>query len=585
MTPIAHRPAPRPPAHVVSETAPTAEPRARSVRARRAPRIAWTFWALLIPCLFAQRPARAEVYEVGPGMSLTQLGEVPWESLGPGDEVRIHARPTPYAEKFVVCAQGTAQAPVVIRGIPGSGGELPVITGQDATTRSGLNFWNEARGVIKIGGANTPDCAVPSYVVLENLEIRGGRSSHTFTGRDGLTAYGDNAAAVFVEVARHLVLRNLVLTDSGNGLFVAAEDGETEDILVQGCHIHGNGNVGSIYEHNSYTAARGIVFEGNRYGPLCTGCPGNNLKDRSAGLVVRYNVIESGNRQLDLVDAEDSAALQNDPRYRETFVYGNLLIEPDGAGNSQIVHYGGDSGDDSIYRKGTLYFHHNTVVSTRSGNTTLFRLSTNDESVDARNNVVHVTAGGFRLAMVDGAGSLALRDNWMTGGFVDTHGTLTGSVVDLGGLTGTEPGFVSTASSDFHLAAGSPCIDQGGDLAAATLPAHRVVYQPLSPRGLEARPDEPPPDLGAFERCVAGGCANTNPDAGVVPIDSGVMPSDAGGPSTTRTSTGCGCHVVGDAPSPRAAVVAIVLLASGLVAGRRSRRASRASQGPARRAG
>ncbi|WP_419641612.1 hypothetical protein, partial [Thiolapillus sp.] len=63
-------------------------------------------------------------------------------------------------------------------------------------------------------------------------------------------------------------------------------------------------------------------------------------------------------------------------------MYGNVLIEPDGAGNSQMVHYGGDSGDsgdsgnESIYRKGTLYFYHNTVVSTRDGNTTLVRLST-----------------------------------------------------------------------------------------------------------------------------------------------------------------------------------------------------------------
>ena len=62
--------------------------------------------------------------------------------------------------------------------------------------------------------------------------------------------------------------------------------------------------------------------------------------------------------------------LVNDPGYRKTFVYGNILIEPEGAGNSQIVHYGGDSGDASIYRKGTLYSYNNTVVSTRTGNTT-----------------------------------------------------------------------------------------------------------------------------------------------------------------------------------------------------------------------
>src|SRR3712207_8345681 len=41
------------------------------------------------------------------------------------------------------------------------------------------------------------------------------------------------------------------------------------------------------------------------------------------------------------------------PSYRETHVYGNILIEPNGAGNRQIVHYGGDSGSRANYRNGT----------------------------------------------------------------------------------------------------------------------------------------------------------------------------------------------------------------------------------------
>jgi CRISPR/Cas system-associated exonuclease Cas4 (RecB family) len=60
------------------------------------------------------------------------------------------------------------------------------------------------------------------------------------------------------------------------------------------------------------------VFQYNRFGPLCAGCNGNALKDRSIDTVVRYNWIESGNRQLDLVDAEDDPSLIVDPRYRDT---------------------------------------------------------------------------------------------------------------------------------------------------------------------------------------------------------------------------------------------------------------------------
>ena len=157
---------------------------------------------------------------------------------------------------------------------------------------------------------------------------------------------------------------------------------------IEANYIYDNGNTNSLFEHNTYTEALGITYQFNRFGPLRTGALGNNLKDRSAGLVVRYNWIEGGNRQLDLVET-DSATIENDPSYRATHVYGNVLIEPAAAGNRQIVHYGGDNGGTANYRKGTLHFYQNTLVSTRTDRTTLFRLSTNDEHADARNNIFY----------------------------------------------------------------------------------------------------------------------------------------------------------------------------------------------------
>jgi hypothetical protein len=94
-----------------------------------------------------------------------------------------------------------------------------------------------------------------------------------------------------------LIIRNCILRDSGNGLFIGAYDGETEDILVEGNWIYDNGIEGSIYEHNTYTAAIGITYQYNRFGPLRGTAGGNNLKDRSAGLVVRWNWLERGNRK------------------------------------------------------------------------------------------------------------------------------------------------------------------------------------------------------------------------------------------------------------------------------------------------
>ena len=442
--------------------------------------------------------ATGTTYEVGPGKPYANIGDVPWESLGPGDTVLIYYRDQPYKEKWVIAVQATEQEPLVVRGVPGPNGELPVIDGRDATTRTQLDYWNEPRGVVKIGAASVPNVQTAMWIVVENLEIRSGRPPYQFTDDSGnVQSYVDNAASFYVEDGQHIVLKNCIIRDSGNGIFVSPA---SRDITIDGNWIYDNGIEGSYYQHNAYTEAIGMVYQFNRFGPLRGDSGGNNLKDRSAGLVVRYNWIEGGNRQLDLVDAEDSADIVNDPSYRQTFVYGNILIEPDGAGNSQIVHYGGDSGNTADYRKGMLYFYHNTLISKRSGNTTLLRLSTNDEAADVRNNILYVTASGDKLAMLDAAGELHLRYNWMKPGWVASHSGLTGVIYDEGGnITGSDPGFVDEAAGDYHLTSTSQNVDAGTSLHPDALPDHALDSQYKEHQAQEPRPDDGQPDIGAFE--------------------------------------------------------------------------------------
>jgi hypothetical protein len=436
-------------------------------------------------------PSAAVIYDVGPTRAYPAIGDVPWEMLAAGDSVRIHWRPEPYHEKWVICVRGTADLPVTVSGILGPDGQRPVIDGRNAVTRSKLDYWNEPRGIVKIGGANVPSDVMPAYVTIENLEIRSGRSPYAYTGRRGEKHYANNAAAIFIEKGEHITVRNCVLSDCGNGLFCASK---TSDLIVEYCIIRDNGMENRIYEHNSYTESRGILFQFNQFGPLRKGCLGNNLKDRSSGTVIRYNRIEDGNRQLDLVDSNHEEQL-TDPAYRNTFVYGNILIEGDGEGNSQIVHYGGDSRDLSRNRKGMLYFYNNTVISTRTDQTTLFRLSSNDESADIRNNIFYVTQPGDSLSVSNSAGNIRLIRNWLKAGWIPGRTNLIGRISNEVNIGGTDPGFRDVKSGDFTLSSASPCLNAGSDLSL-NADDHLVRLEP--PDGHPRHKDQKI-DIGAHE--------------------------------------------------------------------------------------
>ena len=171
-------------------------------------------------------------YNVGPGQPLATIGAVPWATLQPGDTVLIHWRAETYAEKWVIGRSGTAAAPITVRGVAGPNGELPVIDGRNAVTAPGLNFWSENRGVIKIGGSNVPDSTYANFIDIENLEIRSGHPSYSFTDDSGATqTYSTSASSIYVERGENINIRQCTIDDSANGLFVASgDDGVSLDL-------------------------------------------------------------------------------------------------------------------------------------------------------------------------------------------------------------------------------------------------------------------------------------------------------------------------------------------------------------------
>jgi len=472
----------------------------------------------IVAAFFTAGQVNARTYEVGPGKALAAVSDVPWESLEAGDTVLINYRPEDYHEKFCV-GVGSTDAVLTVRGVPGPKGELPVLDGRDAVTRKGLAFNSERRSVVQFGGLEGhPDGAV--NIVFENFEIRSSRVPYSFTNSKGKKeAYVNDSGPVRFNVCNKVVFRNCVITDGNMGTL--SSGGFTRDITIEGCYYVDNGLEGpdGAWVHQSYTETLGMLYQYNRFSHLRPDCRGTNLKDRSSGNVIRYNWIEGGNKQIDLPDWYDTqhrreemlAAgikpdyfqwLKDDDAYRSTFIYGNVLIEPEGDGNPEMITYGGDMGEPEFYHKGILYFYNNTIISKRTDTTSIFKLKTKDESCDARNNIFYTTAPGSTLAITMYEGTVYMSHNWIKPGWVRTHAKEDdhADLVDDGTtVTGENPGFVDEAAQDYRLAKGSPCIDAGRPLDPRALPDNDVKFQYVKERKGEPRPSDGKIDIGAYE--------------------------------------------------------------------------------------
>lgn len=365
-------------------------------------------------------PGKGKDYQVGPGTGqLASLDLVPWEKLAAGDTVRIFYSDKPYRGKFMITSSGTASAPIRICGVKNAAGVRPIIDGDKATTRKSLVYGNmivhQTRSIIVLKQIDNDWYSFPSYIQIDGLEIRGATKDKTFTDAAGvvrnytfdptadpkeypdyLTNFG---ACIWIDRGHNITIADNVIHDCTNGIFSkSTNDGDfavTKNIRIAGNYIYGNGVVGDVHEHNTYTQSVNITYEFNRIEALRSGAPGNAIKDRSVGTVVRYNYVNGGAHAVDLVEAEDFQTIAlADPAYRSTHVYGNIITKSGDTGS--VVHYGGDhygskpglTWGEPIYRKGTLYFYNNTV-SIAGSSVQMFQLSTTEERAEVWNNVFY----------------------------------------------------------------------------------------------------------------------------------------------------------------------------------------------------
>ncbi len=457
-------------------------------------------------------------YRVGPGQPYASLGAVPFEALQAGDTVRVFHRDTPYREKLMLSGQGTADQPIRLCGVPGPAGELPVIDGQNATTRATLDFpfdGHQVRGLVIVGHPNgDPYLLHPRHIVIEGFEITNATPPYTFTSRNGsVRAYSTNAAAIFIERGHDITIRGNLIHTNNNGIFAGTGGGEiiVKDLLLEGNYIHGNGSP-EHFQHNVYNEVENVTYQFNRFGPALDN-RGNAIKERSAGVVIRYNWIEDGAHLIDLVDAQEAKATTVGlPSFHETYVYGNVLVRRANT-SAALVHYGGDSGVRADYRKGTLHFFANTVIVHNAGmddydHRGIFELSTNDERLDARNNVFYSTTGttelrpviflGHRDRVASGVATFA--GNWVRSGWMvfPPSWTQVNLVASESGfatsLRAAEPGFISFPGEDLAPMAGATIVGMGVSLA--DLPPVDLQY--VRHQGGEPRADGATPTIGAF---------------------------------------------------------------------------------------
>jgi parallel beta-helix repeat protein len=465
-------------------------------------------------------------YQVGPGKAYENLGDVPFESLVAGDTVRVFWRDQPYREKLMIGGVGTAEQPIRVCGVAGPNGELPILDGENATTRPTLDFpyeGHQPRGVIIVGHPHAaPYDQQTSHVVIEALEVRNASPEKTFTDVLGQTQnYILVGAGIFVQRADDVTIRGCNIHDNNNGIFMGTGGGTemSNRVLIEGNHIHNNGSLTDYYHHNVYNEVNGVIYQFNRFGNPRAGAEGvvlgANIKERSAGVVIRYNWIEDGAHLVDLVDAQEAKlSTVSMPSFHETFIYGNVMIRNGASGS--MIHYGGDSGLFQDYRKGTLHFYENTVVVNNStfasfDTAEVFEISTNEETLQATNNIFWSTvtpAADAPIAMLGErdavtAGVATFTNNWVRDGWSphEPFGatSILAQIAGLdGSLRGTDPGFTDGASQSFAPAAGSMVIGAGTDMSSMVSADLSVGFEYVPHQQGKPRSPESPPTIGAM---------------------------------------------------------------------------------------
>jgi MYXO-CTERM domain-containing protein len=320
-------------------------------------------------------------------------------------------------------------------------GDVCAITKSNLTVR-GMN----GRAKVAAAGNNSGGKAIwvvqGNDITIENVEL------------SGCTVPDKNGAGIRAE-GTNLTLKNVFLHDNEDGILT--NPNPNSNIVIEYSEFARNG-FGDGYSHNMYIGHIGSFTL--RYSLTHHAKVGHLIKSRAEKNIILYNRI---------MDEQDgTASYEIDlPNGGLSLVMGNLIQQGPATENPAFVSYAREGASNADNR---LWVINNTFV--------------NDKK------------SGTFLAIQGGLNAVFIRNNIFTGG-----GTLTDQVnADVANNFETgDPMLVNAAAYDYHLQAGSPCVDKGVAVAAAPdfslTPDHQYVH----PANTETRTTIGSIDIGAYE--------------------------------------------------------------------------------------
>lgn len=369
---------------------------------------------------------KGKVFEVGPTQSIKDLNAIAWNSLRPGDTVRIHnddttgASPTVYHQRTAISASGSATEPIRICGVPDAHGVKPILDGTDAATRPDED-WAGGRTLDGLGVLVLYDSAhkfdvLPDgnqNIIIEGLHIRNVNGDFKYSKLDGsLAPYPKGTACIRVQTGKGVLIRGNDLDNCEQGVFTNAQTPEGSlvyDLTVEGNYMHGWGSPKGDRQHGVYLQAIGLVMQFNYMDKATPETNGNAIKTRSVMNFVRWNFISqtpNTSRAFDVVEPQafvcsvipyqfayayhgqqggktDCNAPHKGPdgdttpadqiaatfeAYHSDYIYGNIM-DDEGSG-AAFVHYGYDQqterGPTFDRRGGTLFYWNNTHLTRKT---------------------------------------------------------------------------------------------------------------------------------------------------------------------------------------------------------------------------